>query len=57
MLSRHEKAMEAYQKRRNKAVLLRSKGKTQQEIATKMGVTRQAVSAWLKRETRKAGGV
>lgn len=57
MLSKHQKAMAAYAKRRNTAVALYAKGKTQQDIATKMGVTRQAVSAWLKREVRKAGDV
>ena len=55
MVSHHEKAMKAYAKRRQQAVLMRKKGMKLRDIATKMGVSHQAISSWLKNESKKAG--
>lgn len=55
MAQTHKQFLAQAAKRRQAAVRLYNKGKTQQEIADKYGVKRQRVSQWLQHEAKKAG--
>ena len=52
MATAYERYMVVAASRRKKALAMREKGHTLQQIATKMGVSRQRVAQWLERERK-----